>query len=334
MIGFNVMRAILVRDEGPNSRLFLGEVQPPEIYEKDVLIKVRATSVNQADLLQRKGLYPPPPGASEILGLDISGTVAGVGRGVTLWREGDKVFGFVAGGGYGEFVVVNESLLWPLPPNLDFESAAAVGEVFATAYLNLFVLGGLKKGEKALIHGGSGGVGSAAIQLALNRGAEVFTTVATEEGRALCGDLGAHHVINYKKENFVERVKEITEGFGIDVVLDFVGAPYINKHLDVLSEHGRLVLIGLKGGTRAEVFLPPLLTKRLKIIGSTLRSLSFDRKVALVREFQENVLPLLKSGEVFPIIDSIFPISQVEEAHDRFLKSKHLGKIVLTWHTV
>lgn len=328
------MRAILIENEGKNSRLFLGEVSVPEPAPEEVLVKVRATSVNQADLLQRRGLYPPPPGVSSILGLDISGEIVETGKNATLWKERDRVFGFVAGGGYGEFVAINEKLIWSIPSGLDFESAAAIGEVFATAYLNLFILAQLQKGERALIHGGSGGVGTAAIQLARVAGVEIFTTVATDEGKDLCMELGAQYVINYENEEFSEKVLEITTGQGVDVVLDFVGAPYINKHLEILREHGRLVLIGLKGGTKAEVFLPPILTKRLQIIGSTLRSLSFDRKVRLVEEFEKKVLPRLENGEIFPVIDSIFPINQVEEAHQRFRQSKHLGKIVLTWHTV
>ncbi len=328
------MRAVLVEGEGKNNTLVLGETKAPKIGPGEVLVKVRATSVNQADLLQRRGLYPPPPGVTDILGLDIAGEVVDTPGETSQWEIGERVFGFVTGGGYGEFVTVHEALIWPMPSSFDFESAAAVGEVFATAYLNLFVLGMLKKNEKVLVHGGSGGVGTAAIQLAKRAGAEVFTTVGSRAGEKICIELGADYVVNYIKEDFEKKVLELTSGEGLDVVLDFVGAPYLNKHLGILREHGRLVLIGLKGGTRTEVFLPPLLTKRLTIIGSTLRSLSRQRKQELVKEFRKEVLPLLEDGEIFPVIDSIFPISQVEEAHERFRQGKHVGKIVLTWHAV
>ncbi len=328
------MRAVLVKGEGKNSRLFLGEVPAPLLSRGDVLVRIRATSVNQADILQRRGLYPPPPGTTEILGLDFAGEVIDKNDDTSLWEIGDRVFGFTAGGGYGELLAINENLVWPVPENLDFESAGAIGEVFATAYLNLFLLGKLKEGERVLIHGGSGGVGTAAIQLARKAGAVIFTTTATADGKNLCEELGAHHVIDYERENFVERIRGITSNEGVDLVIDFVGAPYIEKHVHILAEHGRLILIGLKGGTKGEVFFPPILTKKLTIMGSLLRSLSYERKVKLVKEFEKAVLPLIQSARVYPVIDSIFPISQVEEAHERFRKSKHLGKIVLTWHTV
>ncbi len=328
------MRAVLVEGEGKKSKLVLGEVPSPAPSQGEVLVKVRATSVNQADLLQRRGLYPPPPGTTDILGLDFAGEVVDKGKNTRLREIGDKVFGFIAGGGYGEFVAVHEELMWPVPENLDFENAAAVGEVFATAYLNLFILGRLKRGEKVLIHGGSGGVGTAAIQLVRQAGAVVFTTVATDEGRKLCEELGAFCVINYENEDFEGKIMQKTSSEGVNLIIDFVGAPYIEKHVNILAEHGRLILIGLKGGTKAELFLPPLLTKKLTIMGSVLRTLSFEKKLELVKKFGKSVLPLLENGQVFPVIDSIFPISQVEEAHERFRKSKHLGKIVLTWHTV
>ncbi len=327
------MKAILVEKEGREGKLIFGEAPEPEPAANEILIKARATSVNQADLLQKRGLYPPPPGVTNILGLDIAGEVVELGEKVTRWKVGDRVFGFVAGGGYGEYVSANEYLIWPIPPALDFESAAAMGEVFATAYLNLIILGRLEQGKKILIHGGSGGVGTAAIQLAGLVGATVFTTVATEEGKKLCDELGAEYIINYEKEDFAKKILEFSPE-GVDLVLDFIGAPYLDKHLEILAEYGTLILIGLKGGTKSEIFLPPILTKKLKIIGSTLRGLSFERKKKLVVNFERKVLPHIGSGRIFPVIDSIFPITQAEEAHQRFSRSKHLGKIVLTWYTV
>ena len=325
------MRVILIKKRGGRNKLYLGEVNTPEPKSGQVLIKVYATSVNQADLLQRRGLYPPPPGASPILGLDVAGEVVEKGPDVSRWSPGNRVFAFVPGGGYGEYIVTSEHHLWEIPSNFEFESAAAVGEVFATAFLNLFIIGKLQQGERVLIHGGNGGVGTACIQLARKAGAKILTTVRTQKGRALCKELGAKHIINYKEEDFETCVHQVTNGEGVDLIIDFVGATYLNKHLNILRQKGRLILIGLKGGTKTDIFLPPVITNRLEIRGSLLRSQNDTEKAALFKSFEKEVLPLLASGEVYPVIDTVYPISQVEEAHQRFRQNKHVGKIVLTW---
>jgi NADPH2:quinone reductase len=327
------MPAVIVREgakKGEWNDLSIETVEMPALKEGEALVQVEACSVNRADLLQRRGLYPPPPGVSQVLGLDFAGFV--VKRPPTsAFRESDRVFGIVAGGGYGRYVAVPVDHLVPIPENLSFTEAAAAAEVFFTAYYNLFVQAGVKAGDSLLLHGGGSGVGTAAIQLCSSIGAVVIITAGSQDkvNRAL--DLGASAGINYKEEDFAERVLEITRGEGVDIILDWIGASYLRRHLEILKTRGRLVIIGLMGGSAGEINLVPIVSKRLRVIGSVLRSQSKEEKAEITRGVIQTVLPLLKSGRVKPIIDRIFLISEVEDAHRYLGKGEHFGKVVLTW---
>ena len=329
------MPAVMVREgarKGEWNELSLEMVDVPSLKEGEALVQVEACSVNRADLLQRRGLYPPPPGASEVLGLDFSGFVVEAPRD-SAFQENDRVFGIVAGGGYGRYVAVPVDHLVPVPENLSFAEAAAAAEVFLTAWYNLFVQAGMKAADLLLLHGGGSGVGTAAIQLGAATGARVIVTAGSEDKIKRALDLGAFAGINYKEEDFSGRVLDITLGDGVDIVLDWIGASYLSRHLEVLKNGGRLVIIGLMGGSTAELNLAAVLSKRLKIIGSMLRPQSKEDKAAITRGFVETVLPLLESGRVKPIIDRIFPIREVEDAHRYLKKGEHFGKVVLTWES-
>ncbi|MGA2028026.1 MAG: NAD(P)H-quinone oxidoreductase [Syntrophobacteraceae bacterium] len=327
------MPAVVVREgakKGEWNDLSLDMVEIPALKEGEALVQVEACSVNRADLLQRRGLYPPPPGAPQVLGLDFAGFIVKRAPASPL-KENDRVFGIVAGGGYGRYVAVPADHLIPIPENLSFTEAAAAAEVFFTAFYNLFVQAGVKAGDALLLHGGGSGVGTAAIQLCASTGVMVIITAGSEDKVKRALDLGASAGINYKEEDFAERVLEITRGAGVDIILDWIGASYLRKHLEILKTRGRLVIIGLMGGSAGEINLVPVLSKRLKVIGSVLRSQSREEKAEITRKFIETVLPLLKSGRVKPIIDRIFSISEVEAAHRYLSKGEHFGKIVLTW---
>ncbi len=323
-----VVRAQAVRGEW--NEVGVETVAIPALDAARALVQVEACSVNRADLLQRRGLYPPPPGASEVLGLDFAGFVVEAPDGRAL-KAGDRVFGIVAGGGYGRYVAVPVEHLVKIPENLSFVEAAAAAEVFFTAWFNLFAEAGMKAGDTVLVHGGASGVGTAAIQLCSSAGARAIITAGSDEKVRRAIDLGAYAGINYKSRDFADPVMELTGGGGVDIILDCIGAAYLSRHLDVLHTRGRLVLIGLMGGGSGQINLVPLLTKRLKIIGSVLRSQSPEEKAQITRGFITSVLPLLESGRVRPVIDRIFPVSEVEEAHRYMRAGEHFGKIVLTW---
>jgi NADPH:quinone reductase len=330
----DLMPAIVVREgakRGEWNELSLEMVKRPLLNEGEVLVQVEACSVNRADLLQRRGLYPPPPGASHVLGLDFAGLVVKIAPEASGWSEGDRVFGITAGGGYGRYVAVPADNLVPIPENLSFTEAAATAEVFYTAYYNLFMLAGIQAGETVLVHGAGSGVGTAAIQLAVSAGASVIATAGSSDKIRGGLDLGAILGINYKEEDFAGRALEVTGGKGVDIIFDWIGAPYLRKHLEILKTKGRLILIGLMGGSSGEINLAPVVSKRLKIIGSMLRSQSREEKAIITRGFIDTVLPLLKAGKVRPIIDRLFPIKQVEEAHQYLKAGEHFGKVVLTW---
>ncbi len=329
-----LMEAVVVLESGKKgdwNKLVLNTVPRPSPDVGQILVRVEACSVNRADLLQRRGLYPPPPGASTILGLDFAGVVIETAPGVAGWKPGERVFGIVAGGGYGRYVTVASSHLVGIPENLDFVGAAAAAEVFFTAFFNLFMEAGLKAGETLLVHGGGSGVGTAAIQLAKAQGVRTIITAGSAEKIERCLDLGAAFGINYRTEDFAERVLEITAGRGVDVILDWIGASYLSKHIEILRSQGRLVVIGLMSGHKAEISLAPLLTKRLRLIGSVLRSQSDEEKAFLAHAFTKQVVPLLQSGRVRPVVDRVFSIRDVEEAHRYLQKNRHFGKIVLSW---
>lgn len=320
------MKAILYDRHGDESVLRWGDAPEPEAGAGEVVLEVRATAVNRADLLQRLGYYPPPPGASEILGLEAAGRVHAVGEGVSGWRVGDEAMALLAGGGYAERVAVDARHLLPVPRAIGLPDAAAVPEVFITAWLNLCVLAGLKAGERVLVHGGSGGVGTAAIQIARWIGAEVWTTAGGPERVARCLELGAHHGIDHRADDFVARLREAG---GAHVILDVMGAKYLDRNLRALAADGRLVVIGLQGGTRAELDLGRLLARRLTAIGSTLRGRSADDKAALVARFRDEVWPRLDDGTLRPVIDARLPLPEAAEAHRRMAAGRHFGKILL-----
>jgi len=323
------VKAVLIDRPGDETVLRVGEAPAPALGPGELRIRVAATAVNRADLLQRQGLYPPPPGASPILGLECAGTVAELGAGVSGWQVGDRAMALLAGGGYAEEVTVHAGSALPVPPSLSLEEAAAVPEVFLTAYLNLFELGGLGAGGIALVHGGGSGVGTAAIQLCRAAGARVFVTAGSEDKCERCRALGAELAVNYRSEAFAERVREATGGRGVDVVLDAIGAAYLGDNLASLAVGGRLVLIGLMGGAKAEISLGALLVRRLSLIGSTLRTRSVAEKAAIAAGFRARFGDDLAAGRIRPIIDRVLPLEAVADAHRAIKASEHFGKIVL-----
>lgn len=323
------MRAIRVSEPGDETVLELATAPSPELVPGSVRIRVVSAGVNRADLMQRQGLYPPPPGASDILGLECAGVVEAVGEGVDRWRPGDRVMALLAGGGYAEEVVVDAGSVLAVPDGLSLECAGAVPEVFLTVFLNVFELGGLREGGSLLVHGGGSGIGTAAIQMARVAGARVFATAGSEEKCAKCLELGADAAIDYRPGDFDERVLEATGGRGVEVVLDHVGGAYLDRNLRCLAIAGRQVTIGLMGGAKAEINLANLLSRRLQLIGSTLRARSLDEKARLVEGFVDRFGSPLAAGELAPIIDSVWPLAEAPEAHRRMASSAHFGKIVL-----
>ncbi|HUH06257.1 MAG TPA: NAD(P)H-quinone oxidoreductase [Egibacteraceae bacterium] len=323
------MRAVIVRTPGGPDALEIVELPDPSPGPADVLVRVAATALNRADILQREGKYPPPPGASAVLGLELAGEIVAVGAEVSERVAGERVFAVVAGGGYASLAVVPAALAMPIPPPLDVIDAAAVPEAFATAYDNLFNRARLAAGETVLIHGGSSGVGTAAIQLARRAGCRVLITARSERKLAACRDLGAEAGINYLEQDFVAATRELTDGHGADVILDMVGAAYLARNLDALATEGRLAIIGLQKGAAAQVDLSLILRKRITICGSTLRARSTHEKAALARQLEAHVLPGFDDGSLHPVIDRIRPLEQVAEAHRVMEAGEHIGKIVL-----
>jgi tumor protein p53-inducible protein 3 len=321
------MRAILFDSPGDPSVLRLGEAPDPQPDEGELLVRVHATAVNRADLMQRRGGYAPPPGASPILGLELAGEVL---RPAGRWSAGDRVMAVVTGGGYAELAAVPAAVAMAVPEGLSWEQAAAIPEAFLTAFLNLFTLGRLQAGEAALIHAGASGVGTAAIQLARAAGARVFATAGAPEKLALCRELGAELAIHYREEAFQERVATATGGRGVDVLLDFVGAPNWEANLAALGPGGRLMLIGFLGGSRGELDLGPIMAKRLTVTGTTLRRTPLDQKEALADAFAAFAMPRFASGELRPVIDTVLPLDQAAEAHRMLEANRNAGKVVLT----
>lgn len=324
------MRAVTASGPGGPDVLSVTELPDPEPGPGEVAIAVAATAVNRADLLQRMGFYPPPPGAPDILGLECSGTIAALGPGVEGWAVGDEVCALLAGGGYASRVVVPAGQVMPVPAGLDLVTAAAVPEVACTVWSNVFMIAGLQPGENFLVHGGAGGIGTFAIQLASRLGARVFTTGGTPEKLAACAALGADVTINYREEDFVEVVRERTDGHGADVILDNMAAKYLARNVDALATKGRLVIIGMQGGTKAELDIATLLRKRGAIIATTLRTRPTDEKAAICAAVVEHVWPLVAEGLVRPIIHSTMPLEEIRAAHELMESGDHTGKIVLT----
>lgn len=324
------MRAVIADGKGGPEILSVGELPDPEPAPGEVVVDVAATAVNRADLLQRQGFYPPPPGASDVIGLECSGTVAAVGDGVTDWSVGDEVCALLAGGGYASKVAVPAGQLMPVPEGIDLVTAAAIPEVACTVWSNVFMVAGLRPDDVFLVHGGAGGIGTFAIQLASRLGARVFTTAGTAEKRATCVELGAEAAIDYREEDFVNVVKSRTDGHGADVVLDNMGAKYLQRNVDVLADQGRLVIIGMQGGVKGELDISALLRKRGAVIATTLRSRPADDKAAICASVVEHVWPLVADGSVKPIVHATMPLEKVAEAHRMLEEGSHVGKVLLT----
>jgi putative PIG3 family NAD(P)H quinone oxidoreductase len=323
------MKAIVIQSEQENKPLVWEEVSAPTYSADEVLVDVCAAAVNRADLSQRAGNYPPPPGASPILGLDVAGRIAALGANVSSWQVGDRVCALVSGGGYAEQVNVPAPMLMAIPEAWSYEQAAAVPEVFYTAYVNIFMEANLQPGETVLIHGAASGVGTAAIQLVREAGGRVIATAGTDEKVAYCRQLGAELAINYKKGDFVEHVLVHTNGQGVDLILDNVGAAYLERNIGLLNLRGRLVFIGTMSGGKAELNIGALMGRRLRLIGSVLRSRSLAEKVEIKEKFMAQFWPLLLNGTIEPVIDAIYPIEQANAAHQRMAENKNIGKIIL-----
>ncbi|MGY1702879.1 NAD(P)H-quinone oxidoreductase [Geodermatophilus sp. SYSU D00766] len=326
------MRAVTTSGPGGPEVLGWGEVPDPVAGPGEVVVDVAASAVNRADLMQRAGSYPPPRGASEVLGLECSGVVSEVGEGVVGWSVGDEVCALLAGGGYAERVAVPAAQLLPRPAGVELATAAALPEVACTVWSNVFQLAGLRRGETFLVHGGSSGIGTMAIQLAVRAGARVFTTAGSAAKRAFCRELGAEVTVDYTAEDFVERVREETGGAGVDVVLDNMGAKYLARNVDALAVGGRLVVIGLQGGARAELDLGKLLAKRASVAATALRSRPVTGpggKDAIVAAVLAHVWPDVERGVVRPVVDRRLPMSRAAEAHRVVEASEHIGKVLL-----
>lgn len=296
----------------------------------EILIKVAAAGVNRPDVMQRKGLYPPPPGAPDIPGLEIAGEVVALGEGVTRWKLGDKVCALVSGGGYAQYCLADEGSALPVPAGLSMVEAAALPETFFTVWTNVFDLAGLKAGERFLVHGGTSGIGTTAIQLAKAFGATVFTTAGSAEKCEVCRQLGADVAIDYKTEDFVAVVKEKAGGKGVNVILDMVGGSYIARNYEAAAPQARLVQIAFMEGSKVQIDFMRLMLKRLSHMGSTLRSRPKAEKAAIAASLVEKVWPLIEAGKVKPVMDQSFPLEKASEAHARMETSAHIGKIMLT----
>jgi putative PIG3 family NAD(P)H quinone oxidoreductase len=324
------MRAIVIEKPGDESVMKVGEVPAPAVGAEELRIRVAACAVNRADLLQRQGLYPPPPGASAVLGLECAGTVAELGANVRGFALGERVMALLAGGGYAEEVAVHAGSAMKVPPALSLEEAAAIPEVFLTVFLNVFQLAQLPDGGALLVHGGGSGIGTAAIQLGKRAGAQVIVTAGSDAKCEQCRKLGADVAVNYRTQDFAAAVKQATGGRGVDVVLDSIGAPYLEANLASLAIGGRLALIGLMGGAKAEINLGALLARRLSVIGSTLRARPVEEKAAIVRGFVARFGDDLAAGRIRAVVDRVLPLAEAADAHRALKASEHFGKIVLT----
>jgi putative PIG3 family NAD(P)H quinone oxidoreductase len=323
------MKAIEISEPGGPDVLTWSEVPDPQVRDGEVLIEVAAAAVNRADLMQRQGFYAPPAGASEIPGLECSGRIAALGAGVSGWAVGDEVCALLTGGGYAQKVAAPAGQLLPVPKGVDLVEAAGLPETVCTVWSNVFLTANLQPGETLLVHGGASGIGTTAIQLAKSVGAKVLVTVGSKEKAKRCVELGADAAIDYKDEDFVERVRELTDGHGADVILDNIGAKYLARNVDALADSGRLVIIGLQGGARAELDLAKLMHKRGAVIGTALRSRPLAQKAAIVASVREHVWPLVASGAFRVVVDRKVPMPQAADAHRAVEASEHVGKVIL-----
>jgi len=324
------MKAVQVVNPGPGYTLTLADIERPRPRAGEVLIKVAGAGLNRADIMQAMGLYPPPPGASQTLGLEVSGVVAEVGADVTTWREGVKVCALLTGGGYAEYALAAQECVLPVPSGVELVAAAALAEAHFTVWTNLIDTARLKSGESVLIHGGSSGIGTAAIQLCAARGQTVFATAGSVEKCAACASLGAAHVINYRTTDFVKAVREGTGGKGVDVILDMVGGDYVERNFHAAAVWGRIVNIAFQSGMSATVNYAPMLMKRLTHAATTLRARSNAEKGAIRDALLGEVWPLIETRKIKPVVDHTFPLAQAQAAHARMAGSGHIGKILLT----
>jgi putative PIG3 family NAD(P)H quinone oxidoreductase len=321
------MRAVVATEPGGPEVLEVHELPTPSPGPGEVLVRVAATAVNRADVLQRMGFYPPPPGASDIIGLECSGTVESLGEGVEGWRVGDEVCALLAGGGYASHVVVPAGQLMPVPAGVSLVEAAALPEVACTVWSNVFMLAGLEAGDRFLVHGGAGGIGTHAIQVASAYGAKVFATAGSAEKLATCAELGADVTINYRSDDFVAVLKEAG---GADVILDNMGAKYLDPNVKALATGGRLVIIGMQGGVKGELNIGALLTKRAAVHATSLRARPLDEKALICADVVAHVWPLVADGQVVPIVHAMLPLERAAEAHRLIDSGDHVGKILLT----
>ncbi|MGD1219215.1 MULTISPECIES: NAD(P)H-quinone oxidoreductase [Streptomyces] len=323
------MYAITIPEPGGPEALVWDEVPDPVPADGEVLVEVAASAVNRADLLQRQGLYDPPPGASPYPGLECSGRVVALGPGVSGWAVGDEVCALLGGGGYAQKVAVPAGQLLPVPADLDVRQAAALPEVTCTVWSNVFMVAHLRPGETLLVHGGSSGIGTMAIQLAKAVGARVAVTAGSKEKLDFCAELGADILINYREQDFVEEIKQATDGAGADVILDNMGAKYLDRNVRALAANGRLAIIGMQGGIKGELNIATLLNKRAAISATSLRARPLGEKAAIVAAVREHVWPLIDSGHVRPIVDRELPMSDAAEGHRVLEASGHIGKVLL-----
>jgi putative PIG3 family NAD(P)H quinone oxidoreductase len=327
-----MMNALLVEEKNGKAVMAVGKTQKPKPSKHELLIKIEATSLNRADLLQKSGKYPPPKGASEILGLEMAGQVVGAGRSVQNFTVGDSVFGLLPGGGYSEYCVIPESMALQVPDSFSYEEAAAISEVFLTAYQALIWLGELSDKQHVLIHAGASGVGTAAIQLATQlKGATVCTTSGSKRKQDICASLGAEININYKEQNFADVIEAGLGKERINLIIDFIGKPFWDQNIRLLAVDGRLVYLAMMGGATVEnMSLVPILRKRLAIKGSTLRNRTTEYKARLTQEFATNCMHLFQNGKLKPVIDSVYDWNDVESAHQRMEQNENAGKIVMS----
>jgi putative PIG3 family NAD(P)H quinone oxidoreductase len=324
------MRAVIAPDPGGPDALVVADLPEPVPGPREVVIEVAATAVNRADTLQRQGFYPPPPGASEVLGLECSGTIVAVGPDVSQWSVGDRVCALLAGGGYAERVLVPAGQVMPVPDGVDLVTAGALPEVACTVWSNVFMIAGLQRDETLLVHGGAGGIGTFAIQLAHALGARVVTTAGSPEKLDVCRSLGADVVVNYRDQDFTDEVRTATDGRGADVILDNMGAKYLGRNLEALATEGRLVVIGMQGGSRGELDLGLLMRKRGAVVATSLRARPPEEKAVICASAVQHVWPLVADGSVKTLVHTRLPLEKVQEAHRIMEAGDHVGKIVLT----
>jgi putative PIG3 family NAD(P)H quinone oxidoreductase len=323
------MKAVVVRGSGGPEVLTWGDVPDPVPGPGEVLVKVAASAVNRADVAQRQGHYPPPPGAPDTPGLECSGTIVGLGRGVKGWSVGDEICALLAGGGYAELVAVPAGQLLPVPQGVSLVEAAALPEAACTVWSNLVMVGRLQSGEVLLVHGGSSGIGTMATQVGRLLGARVAVTASTAAKLDACLALGASIAVNYKDQDFVAAVREETDGHGADVILDPIGAAYLERNLDVLAPDGRLVSIGMQKGRHAEIDLGLMMAKRLTLSSTSLRARPLEQKAAIVEQVRQGLWPAIEAGWVRPVVDQVLAMSQAAQAHRLLEASGHIGKLVL-----